>query len=371
VGATSKPWQLEATDFAAIKGWQTDDHVSALAAFRLSAAHHLETPYKQRQITFDGTVFNVACQASLEPDINAKAFFEFWFEPHVIVPDGQRGNFTGKVTGYYEPIIETRLNKGDGFETPFLRRPDDLIELNDAEVERLNGMRFGRMTDSKITPYFNRPDIDGGALAGRNLEIAYVRDPVDAFFAHVQGCGRLQLPNGETSGEKSGEIRITYDGKSGHEFTGIGRILIDSGEIPVAQISMQSIRDWLKAHPLRVSEILHHNKSYIFFREEPVADFTLGPIAAAKVPVSAGRSIAIDRNIHAFGLPFFVSASELKSLEPDGFSRLMIAQDTGSAILGAARADLFIGSGDAAGAIAGSINYEAQFHILLPRKGLT
>jgi membrane-bound lytic murein transglycosylase A len=367
VGATSKPWQLEATNFASIKGWQTDDHASALAAFRLSAAHHLETPYKQRQIAFDGNVFSAACQASLEPDINAKAFFEFWFEPHVIVPKAMQG----KVTGYYEPIIEARLNKGDGFETPFLRRPDDLIELSDAEAERFTGMRFGRMTDSEITPYFNRPEIDNGALTGRNLEIAFVRDPVDAFFAHVQGCARLQLPSGETSGETSDEIGITYDGKSGHEFTGIGRVLIDSGEIAAAQISMQSIRDWLKLNPSRVSEILHHNKSYIFFREEPVADFGLGPIAAAKVPVNAGRSIAIDRNIHAFGLPFFVNAPDLKTLEPDGFSRLMIAQDTGSAILGAARADLFIGSGDAAGAIAGSINYEAQFHILLPRKGLT
>jgi membrane-bound lytic murein transglycosylase A len=367
VRATSKPWQLEANNFAAIKGWQTDDHGSALAAFRLSAARHLKTPYKQRQIAFDGNAFNAACKASLEPDINAKAFFEFCFEPHVIVPDGQRGNVRGKVTGYYEPIIEARLNKGDGFETPFLRCPDDLIELGDSEAERHGGMRFGRKIHNQITPYFNRPDIDGGALAGRHLEIAYVRDPVDVFFAHVQGCARLQLPQEETSGE----MRLTYDGKSGHEFTGIGRVLIDLGEIPAAQISMQAIRDWLKAHPLRIPEILHHNKSYIFFREEPVADFTLGPIAAAKVPVSAGRSIAIDRNIHAFGLPFFVSASELKSFEPDGFSRLMIAQDTGSAILGAARADLFIGSGNAAGTIAGSINYKAEFHVLLPRKGLT
>ncbi len=356
--AELKPWRLDASTFACIEGWRRDNHAAALVAFRLSAARHLETPYKQRQITFDAEAFNAACHASLEDNIDAKAFFEFWFAPFLIVQADQRG----KVTGYYEPIIEAMHEKGDGFETPFLRRPHDLIELSDFQAEA-HGMRFGRKIDGKLAPYFNRPEIDGGALAGLDLEIAYVRDPVDAFFAHVQGCARLQLP--------TLEIRITYDGKSGHEFTGIGRVLIDLGEIPAVNISMQSIRDWLKQNPARVSELLHHNKSYIFFREEPVAGFKLGPIAAAKVPVSAGRSIAVDRTIHAFGLPFFISAPDLKTLEPEGFNRLMIAQDTGSAILGAARADLFIGSGNAAGAIAGSINYNAQFHILLPRKGLT
>ena len=358
MGESLKTWRLEAHSFAGITGWHTDEHQAVLAAFRLSAAHHLVAPYKQRQIVFDPDAFNAACRASLEDHIDAKAFFEFWFEPFLIVPD--RGS--GKVTGYYEPMIEARLTKGDGFETPFLRRPDDLVELSEAEA-KAHGMRFGRTIEGKIAPYFNRPEISSGALAGHDLEIAYVRDPVDAFFAHVQGCARLQMPDRD--------IRVTYDGKSGHDFTAIGRVLIDLDEIPAANISMQTIRDWLKENPSRVAEILHHNKSYIFFREEPVADFRLGPIAAAKVPISAGRSIAVDRTIHAFGLPFFVCAPDMKTLEPGGFSRLMIAQDTGSAILGAARADLFIGSGDAAGAIAGSINFEAQFHIFLPRKGLT
>ena len=351
-------WHLEAVDFAALAGWQDDDHVSALSAFRLSAKHHLKTPYKQRHIAFDANVFADACRASLETHVDSKAFFESWFKPFLIVPD----QGLGKITGYYEPIIEARLNKGDGFETPFLRRPDDLLELREVEAASLGGMRFGRKHNGKIASFFNRPDIDGGALNNRGLEIAFVRDPVDVFFAHVQGCARLQLPDRE--------IRITYDGKSGHEFTGIGRVLIDLGEIPEANVSMQSIRDWLATNPARISEISHHNKSYIFFREEPVGDFKLGPIAAAKVPVTAGRSIAVDRTIHAFGLPFFISAPALKTLEPNGFHRLMIAQDTGSAILGAARADLFIGSGDAAGAIAGSINYPAQFYILLPRRDL-
>ncbi|MGL4405247.1 MAG: murein transglycosylase A, partial [Notoacmeibacter sp.] len=331
-------WHLEAVTFAALPGWAGDDHNAALAAFRKSAARHLDTPYKQCQIPFDPDAFNAACRASLNSDVDARAFFEFWFQPFLIATKDS----SAKITGYYEPVIEARLSKSASFSSPFLRRPDDLIELNDADATRFEGMRFGRFIDGDIQPYFDRPHIDDGVLEGRNLEIAYVADPVDAFFAHVQGCARLALPDRV--------IRITYDGKSGHPFTGIGRVLIELGEIPAAGISMQSIRNWLKAHPSRVAEILHHNKSYIFFREEPVFDEALGPIAAAKVPISAGRSIAVDRAIHAFGLPFFISAPSLTTLEPEGFSRLMVAQDTGSAILGAARADLFIGSGDAAGA---------------------
>jgi membrane-bound lytic murein transglycosylase A len=263
-------WHIGMASFATLSGWQEDDHSAALSAFRLSAAHHVKTPYKQRQIAFDCAAFTAACYASLETNINAKAFFEFWFEPFCIV----QGESIGKITGYYEPIIEARLTKGKGFATPFLRRPDDLVELSDEEAKKWAGMRFGRKANGQISPYFNRSEIDAGALAGRNLEIAFVRDPVDAFFAHVQGCARLQLPDGE--------MRVTYDGKSGHEFTGIGRVLIDMGEIPPSNISMQSIRAWLKANPSRVSEILHHNKSYIFFREEPVTDYALAPLPLQK-----------------------------------------------------------------------------------------
>nr|MCU0831750.1 MltA domain-containing protein [Rhizobiaceae bacterium] len=194
----------------------------------------------------------------------------------------------------------------------------------------------------------------------RGLEIAFVADPVDAFFAHVQGCARLLLPEGE--------IRVTYDGKSGHPFTGIGRLLVETGQIPRESISMQAIRDWLAAHPDEAPGLMRRNRSYIFFREAPVDDPALGPVAAAKVPLTPLASIAVDRTIHAFGLPFFIDAPSLSGFGPHGFRRLMIAQDTGSAILGPARADLFMGSGDAAGALAGAVNAPACFHILLPKR---
>jgi membrane-bound lytic murein transglycosylase A len=162
--------------------------------------------------------------------------------------------------------------------------------------------------------------------------------------------------------------RITYAAKSGQRFTGPGRILAETGEIALQDVTMQSIRAWFRANPERVDEILRQNRSYIFFRYAPVADPALGPVAAAKVPLTAGRSIAVDRLLHTFGTPFFIDAPGLHAF-PGGapFRRLMIAQDTGSAIVGPARGDLFAGSGDAAGEIAGVIRHRADFHALVPR----
>ena len=162
-------------------------------------------------------------------------------------------------------------------------------------------------------------------------------------------------------------MRITYAAKTGHPFTGVGRVLAELGEIPLSDVTMQSIRAWFARNPGRIDEMLWRNRSYIFFREAPVEDPELGPIAAAKVPLTPGRSIAVDRLLHTFGTPFFVDAPGLTAFDGRPFRRLMIAQDTGSAIVGAARGDLFAGSGDAAGEIAGVIRHPADFYALLPR----
>ncbi|TIO55489.1 MAG: transglycosylase, partial [Mesorhizobium sp.] len=208
--------------------------------------------------------------------------------------------------------------------------------------------------------YFDRGAIERGALSGRNLEIAWLADKVDAFFIHVQGAARLKMADGRL-------CRVTYAAKSGQRFTGPGRILSETGEIPLEKVTMQSIRAWFKAHPERVDEILWQNRSYIFFREAPVDDPELGPIAAAKVPLTPGRSVAVDRLLHTFGTPFYIVAPTLTAFGGKPFRRLMIAQDTGSAITGAARGDLFAGSGDAAGEIAGVVRNAADFYALVPR----
>jgi membrane-bound lytic murein transglycosylase A len=219
---------------------------------------------------------------------------------------------------------------------------------------------FARWTGTELVEYFDRKAIEGGALAGRGLEIAWLADKVDAFFVHVQGAARLRMPDGSLR-------RITYAAKSGQRFTAPGRILAELGEIAAGKVTMQTIRAWFRRHPDRIDEILHRNRSYIFFREEAVGDLSLGPVAAAKVPLTAGRSIAVDRLLHTFGTPFYIDAPTLTAFGNAPFRRLMIAQDTGSAIVGAARGDLFAGSGDAAGEIAGVVRHQADFYALLPR----
>jgi membrane-bound lytic murein transglycosylase A len=349
--------QFERCSFAELDGWHDAGHEAALAAFRRSAARHLQKPFGMRRLPLDPAAFAEACAASLRWTGEPRSFFEGHFQPWAIRPDDGR---QGLVTAFYEPVIEARRAAGPGFRVPFLKRPHDLVELGDDEAARSGpaGMRFARrLPDGALSAFPDRAAIETGALAGRGLEIAFVADPVDAFFAHVQGCARLVFPDGETR-------RLTYDGKSGHAFTGIGRVLVERGELTLETVSMQAIRAWLKRNPAQADDVMWMNRSYIFFRDAPVEDAALGPVAAAKVPLTPLASIAVDRLIHPFGLPFHLSVPGL--FAASGFHRLMIAQDTGSAIIGPARADLFTGSGDAAGEMAGAVRADAMFHVLLP-----
>ena len=350
-------------NFSAIPGWSEDDPCRAFAAFRRSAFQALVKPYRSGSLGIAFEAFNPAYDEARrfsEPSrVEAVAFFERHFVPAIVAPDtGARGF----VTGFYEPEVEASPVRTEWFRVPLLARPDDLVDVDDGN--RPEGFdpyfAFGRLSDAGIVPYHDRGEVEHGALAGRDLEIAWVADPVDAFFIHVQGAARLAMADGSLR-------RITYAAKSGHRFSGPGRILADLGEIPLADVTMQSIRAWLRQHPNRVNEILWQNRSYIFFREAVVDDPELGPIAAAKVPLEAGRSMAVDRLLHTFGTPFFISAPDLLAFGGKPFRRLMIAQDTGSAIIGAARGDLFAGSGDAAGEIAGVVRAEADFYALIPR----
>ena len=235
---------------------------------------------------------------------------------------------------------------------PFTTR---LIEAADRDLE---GSIDSRLAQSGRR-CFDRSEIESGALEGQGLEIAWLESRVDAFFIHVQGAARLVMPDGA-------QKRVTFAAKSGQPFVGVGRILVARGEIPLEKISMQTIRAWLAANPGRADELLWQNRSYIFFREAPVDDPGLGPVAAAKVPLTPGRSVAVDRFLHTFATPFFIHAPDLMRFGGKPFARLMIAQDTGTAIVGAARGDLFAGSGDEAGEIAGPIRNEADFFALFP-----
>ncbi|MBK3745771.1 murein transglycosylase A [Paraburkholderia aspalathi] len=351
--------------FADCPHWAEDDLVAAFAAFRRSAVYAADKTYRSGSlgIDFQSLIPAFTAVRTLEnPDQSvARQFFETYFIPCHIKPDDAEHGF---VTGFYEPEIEASLNKTDKFNVPFLRKPDDLIKVDDDNrpADWDASLAFARQSaDCLLAEYDDRSAIEQGSLAGRGLEIAYVADRVDAFFAHVQGAARLKLNDGSL-------IRITYAAKSGHPFTGISRLLIERGEIAAADVTMQSIRGWLRDHPDQVDALLRQNRSYIFFREAPVDNVDDGPVAAAKVALTGGRSIAVDRLLHTFGTPFFIDAPDLQAFGGDGFHRLMIAQDTGTAIVGRARGDLFAGSGDAAGEIAGIIRHQADFYALVPRQ---
>ncbi len=354
---------FEPVDFTDCPGWQDDHQLLAFQAFARSAQHVLEKPYKSGSlgISFDALapIFADSRETLVETDEQARTFFEKWFRPaRIVSPD----TGDGFVTGFYEPEVVASPVATERFRVPFLRRPADLVDVND--VNRPEGFdpyfAFGRLTPSRIVEYFDRPAIESGALEGQGLEIAFVESPVDAFFIHVQGAARLKMTDGRLR-------RITYAAKTGHRFTGIGKILLDSGEVPPEKMSMQSIRAWLAEHPDKAQALMWNNRSYIFFREADVEDESMGPIAAAKVPLTGGRSLAVDRLLHTFGTPFYIHAPDLTAFGGDHFARLMIAQDTGSAIVGPARGDLFAGSGDAAGEIAGGIRNRANFYALVPR----
>lgn len=354
-GMPAKTARLTATTFDAIPGWADDDHGAALQTF-LRSCTRLERSEKPSGLL-------QACQAARKAADTggaaaARSFFESWFVPHHYPGSGENGF----VTGYFEPELEGSRRRSDRFAVPVYRKPDDLVQIA-PDVERgsrNDQITAGRRQGSEIVPYATRGEIEDGALDGKGLELMWLSDPVDAYFMHVQGSGRIVLSEG-------GHVRIGYAAKNGHPYTGIGRVLIERGEIPREEMSMQSLKAWLRAHPREGKTLMRKNKSYIFFRELGVEESAAGPIGAQGAPLTPGRSLAVDGGIHELGTPVYVSASALDLHGEKRFDRLMIAQDVGSAIKGAERGDIFWGSGEAAGEIAGRTKHAAKFYILLPR----
>lgn len=356
---------LRREEFSSLPGWSDDSPAAAFAAFRRSALHAVgNKPYKSGSLGLTHADFTPAyadakSESGYLSDVDARHFFEKWFRPvEIMDADG-----AALVTGYYEPEVRVSRRPESGYRFPFLRPPENLVKVPDPDNPPQGipaGYAFMLEQEAGVACCPDREAIETGAFDDKGLEIAWASSRVDVFFAHVQGCARLLFPDGIVS-------RITYSAKSGHPFTGIGRLLVERGEIPADQISMASIRAWLAAHPERADGLMRENRSFIFFREAEVDDDRLGPVAAAKVPLEPGRSLAVDRRIHTFGTPIQVIAPDLKDFDTDRpFARLMIAQDTGTAIVGPVRGDLFAGSGPLAGDKAGAIRNAARFVILAP-----
>lgn len=352
--------RLSPVDFAAICGWEEDDHAAAFRAFLAGAPLIAEKPPRTRGLGIAGHLLQAAAQVALAAPgsigaLEARRFFESRFRPYRIAA-------SGFVTGYYEPELTASLTRTERFPIPLYRRPDDLVDVPDDH--RPAGwdpeIRFARRTSFGLEPYFDRPAIEAGALSGRGLELAWLPSAVDAFFVHIQGSARLRLTDGTT-------LRVAFDGKSGHAYTSIGRLAVERGLLPLDGAHKEGLERWLREHPAEGVALMQENRSFIFFRPTELGEGD-GPMGAAGVPLTAGRSLAVDRTLMTFHAPVWVDAPELA--DPDrgafGFRRLMIAQDTGSAIVGPARGDLFFGSGDTAGTLAGGVSHRAEMTVLIP-----
>lgn len=265
----------------------------------------------------------------------------------VISPAGEKSLFTG----YYEPVLRGNLQREGAFQFPLHAPPKDLIHREDGQGEgRYN---WGRMAENRLVPHISRAEAETGKLAGQGLELLYVDDPVDLFFLHVQGSGKIQLPDQTFH-------RVTFAGKNGHPYTSIGKILREEENLHPA--TMADIKHWLRAHPARVSEILNRNASYIFFKFLEGE----GPVGASGNALMPEQSLAVDDTIWPYGLDVIVETRD--PLDPSrNFTRLMKTADTGSAIRGFVRGDIFFGSGEEAGKKAGAMAAPGHLWIILPR----
>lgn len=356
----------QAATFAELPLWEADNHALALGAFVNSCDRLLKSKTGGvLSAAFSGTEASLLATCDDARRLTggkpsaaaAREFFEIHFVPHRVVhPAGE-----GLLTGYYEPVIEGSRVPGPAFKAPVYRRPADLVNLVDESQRGAAGAAFthARLTDKGTVPYPTRAEIDQGALAGKGLELLYLRDEVDLFFMQVQGSGRIRFPDGSF-------MRVTYDGKNGHPYTSIGRYLIDNGLMEKDKASLDSVKRWLKADRARGQPVMWQNASYVFFRELPQQEAD-GPLGVDRIPLSTGRSLAVDAGFHRIGLPVYVSSSALKHATPKGgFHRLMVAQDVGSAIKGPERGDIFFGAGEEAGRLAGITKHPGNFFVLLP-----
>lgn len=356
---------LEPASFDDLPGWAQDDLVTALSVFRRSCAMNvgkgdIVTPARPLSVALKPICARAARLPAHPGERKARAFLEREFVPYAIASIGQEEGF---LTGYYEPEVQGSRTRTAEFTAPLYRRPPDLIIQNPpSNGQPSNRGPAFRREGGELVPYHDRGAIEDGALKDRGLEIAWVRDPTDAFFAQIQGSIRVRLPDG-------GVVRLNYDGHNGQPYTPIGRLLVEQGLVPREKMSMDAIRDYIAAHPVEGRELMRQNRSFIFFREATELKAEDGAVGAQGLPLVAERSIAVDKAIHAYGTPFYIAAAlptgEAGAVEP--FQRLMIAQDTGSAIVGPARADIFFGAGAEAGSISGRIQHPGRFFILLPR----
>jgi membrane-bound lytic murein transglycosylase A len=368
MNAAAEAWsiggaRLEPLAFSSLTGWADDDHGAAFQAFRRGCAKIIAAgpPLRPAQSP-DADLVGICREALLESTPSkaaARSFFETHFLPVAVIPPSG----AGFLTGYYEPEFHGSRKRTASFTVPLLARPDDLVTIPQGET--LPGidpaLQAARRTPVGFEPYPDRAAIEDGALGARAKPIVHLREPAEAFIIHVQGSARIRLDDGSV-------MRVAYAGRNGQAYTSIGRILVEQDEINPDEMTLERLMGWLKTHPEKARALMRRNRSYIFFRE---ADELLpedGPIGGAGVSLTPGRSLAVDRSLWSYGLPVWLEGElplTLDQAEP--LRRLMIAQDTGSAIVGPARGDFYFGSGSEAGTRAGLLRHPVRFVVLRPK----
>lgn len=350
---------LEPVRFQDLPGWSQDAIAEAVPALARSC-RRLSRLLPERPLGVAGTAGDwaapCAALAALPAgdDIAARAFFESWFTPYAA---GNNGDREGLFTGYYEPELRGARQPHPPYTVPIYRRPPDLVLVDLGEFrESLKGERIaGRVVDGRLRPFEDRAAITAGALDGKAEPLVWVDDPIAAFFLHIQGSGRVVLEDGSV-------LRVGYDGHNGHPYVAIGRELIARGELRREEVSLPAIRAWLEAHPDQAEALMNANASYIFFR---LLDGE-GPVGAEGLPLTPGRSLAVDRRYIPYGVPIWLEAED--PLDPrTPIRRLMVAQDTGGAIRGPVRGDVFWGHGLEAERRAGAMKSRGRYYLLLPR----
>lgn len=353
---------LSAVAFDAVPGWTGDDPRRAIDAFKRSCARLASVPPERpmgelREFGSAGRwqeICREADRATIASANDARRFFERFFRPWIA---SNRDEREGLFTGYYEPELRGSRSRQGAYTVPLLRRPPDLVTVDLGSFrDNLKGERIaGRVVDGALRPYADRAAIDGGALDGRGLELLWVDDPIAAFFLHIQGSGRVVLPDGAV-------VRVGYAAQNGHRYFAVGRDLIERGAVAKEDMSLQAIRDWMRANPEDAVALRHRNPSYVFFRELPGE----GPVGAQGAPLTPGRSLAVDPRFVPYGVPVWLDA-EHPLRDGERIRRLLVAQDTGGAIRGPVRGDFFWGAGGEAEEAAGRMKSRGGYYLLLPR----
>jgi membrane-bound lytic murein transglycosylase A len=355
---------LSPVAFTDLPGWGDDDAAQVLPAMRRSCARLQALP-ADRALHPGEPQFGTAAAwqapcAALPAKGDAaatRAYFERWFRPFRAAANDTP---TGLFTGYYEAELKGARQRGGAYTVPLYRAPGDLVQVDLGQfADEFKGRTIaGRVDGGKLVRYPERAQIESGLLRDKGLELLWVDDPVDLFFLQVQGSGRVTLAEG-------GTIRVGFAGHNGHGFVAIGKLLLESGKMARDKVSMQAIRDWLRANPTEARALMNQNPRYIFFREIPAAEGD-GPIGAQGVPLTPGRSLAVDRRFLPMGVPLWLDTT-MPGATDKKLRRLMVAQDTGGAILGPVRGDFFWGTGEPALAEAGKMRSQGSYYLLLPK----